>query len=156
MIKPDSDDLIKSRALALCSGSVYTTMNISQWGQTQDYLCFYIPSKSVTCPLEKYYPSPRTQRRPQVGLTATIPSAHFLLKQNSSSIASERSYRQVLIWQSGFLLGRQGPNPSFDYYYFTTNFPVKSFICAKTHPALSTFFLSLNFIFLIKKKKTLT
>lgn len=34
------------------------------------------------------------------------------------------------------------------------NFPVKSFICAKAHPASSTFFLSLNFIFLIKKKRT--
>lgn len=128
-------------------------MNISQWGQTQDYLCFHIPSKNVTCPLEKYYPNPRTQTQPQVGLTATIPSAHLLLKQNRGSRALERSYCQVLIWQSGFLLGRWGPNPSFDYYYFTTNFPVKSFICAKAHPALSTFFLSLNFIFLIKKKK---
>lgn len=50
-------------------------------------------------------------------------------------------------------LGRSGPKLSFDYYYFMTNFPGKSFICAKARPALSTFFLSLNFISLFNLKK---
>lgn len=52
---------------------------------------------------------------------------------------------RVLNRHWSFLGVRGKLNLSFNYYYFTTNFLGKSFICAKAHQALSTF-LSLNFI----------
>ena len=138
--KPASGDLIVLRSLGPGVHALSTPQwtSLVQWGHIQGCLCLCFPSKNGTHPSEKYHSSPRTQSRLQVGLTATIPSDPF-----AETARQLHSFRKDPLWcWCGDLASWL---PSFDYYYFTTNFPVKSFICAKAHPALSTFLLVFEF-----------